>query len=327
MDRVVLDIKEGPASNYIEALYKNFGGQAKPDSYTINIASLSMHLASYEIFKGLELVVTDGLSSKTLVARRIPDDDPDYIHITIFKEGQLTQHYSSQQEHIEAGTTKGVFAHNGMFPLVAEFPAEHSFKSIAFKFRKEALKALMPEAMETYDALFGDYKPITYHTSLPKEIERITDDIFYFRDADFGNRSLVMARGLEAFTALWIMAKNNTSNSDLNGLHVDDYKRLLQIKEKLLGSFEQKIVIEDIALEYGISVSKLKRDFKTLYDCSIYQFYTHAKMDEAYRRLKSGDYSVMEVGYDLGYQNLSKFSSMFKKVKGLSPKEVLKMPV
>jgi YesN/AraC family two-component response regulator len=31
----------------------------------------------------------------------------------------------------------------------------------------------------------------------------------------------------------------------------------------------------------------------------------------------------MEVGYDLGYQNLSKFSEMFKKVKGIPPSEVI----
>lgn len=327
MERTVIEIKEGPARNYIEALHQRFGGQVTSDTYSINITTLALHLTSYEIFKGIELVVTEGIYNKTMEARRIPDDDPDYIHINVFKEGQLTQHYSSKQELVEAGTTKGVFAHNGMFPLVAEFPANRNFKSIGFKFRKEALMKLMPEAIDTYENLFGEHKPITYHTSLPKEIERMTDDIFYFRESEFGNRSLVMARGLEAFTALWIMAKNHVVADDLNGLHADDYKRLLSIKEKLLSSFEQKIVIEDIAIEYGISVSKLKRDFKTLYDCSIYQFYTHAKMDEAYRRLKSGDYSVMEVGYDLGYQNLSKFSSMFKKVKGISPKEVLKMPI
>ncbi|MCG8581409.1 MAG: helix-turn-helix domain-containing protein [Bacteroidales bacterium] len=46
-------------------------------------------------------------------------------------------------------------------------------------------------------------------------------------------------------------------------------------------------------------------------------------MDEAYRRLKTGQYSVTEVGYDMGYNSLSKFSEMFKKVKGINPKEVI----
>ena len=53
-------------------------------------------------------------------------------------------------------------------------------------------------------------------------------------------------------------------------------------------------------------------------------FYNQARMDEAYRRLKSGRYSVSEVGYDMGYSSLSKFSSMFKKLKGILPNEVVK---
>ena len=252
MEREVLNMQEGPATNYIDALHQKFGGQRTLDTYSINNASIACHLTTYEIYRGIELVVTEGLYNKILETRHIPDDEPDFIHINIFKEGQLTRHYSSKKEHVEAGTTKGVFAHNGLFPLVTEFPANHNFKAIGFKFRKDALMELMPEAIETYHTLFGDHNPITYHASLPKEIERMTDDIFYFRESEFGNRSLVIARGLEAFTALWIMAKNHAVANDLNGLHADDYKRLLNIKKKLLSSLEQKVVIEDIAIEYGI---------------------------------------------------------------------------
>ena len=97
------------------------------------------------------------------------------------------------------------------------------------------------------------------------------------------------------------------------------------LKERLTSNLEEKFTIESLAEDFGVSSSKLKRDFKQLYDTSIYHFHTLAKMDEAFRRLKTGEYSVSEVGYDMGYQNLSKFSEMFKKIKGISPKEVIKL--
>lgn len=109
----------------------------------------------------------------------------------------------------------------------------------------------------------------------------------------------------------------------LNGLHADDYHRLQRIRKKIQSSLEEGIKPEALAEEFGINVSKLKRDFKPLFDSSVYQFFTHCRMDEAYRRLKTGEFSVMEVGYDLGYSNLSKFSEMFKKVKGVSPKDIV----
>jgi len=322
-DKTLLHIKEGPASNYFEALHLKFGGEIDERSYQVNNVATKFWITSYMIAPSLELVVFEGSHNKVIEIDRLPDDDPDYIHFNLFKKGQFTQTYSNQNLNIEAGTTKGAFVYNGMFPLKAEMPANDIFKSVSFKFSKATLEALMPEALDTYDELFGAKEPIAYHMQLPREIERLTDDIFYFREEEFGNQTLVMARGLEAFTSLMLLAKKQVDTHDLRGLHIDDYQRLLDIKDKLLVSFDQKISLEGIANEFGLSVSKLKRDFKTLFDCSIYQFYTHAKMDEAFRLLKTGNYSVMEVGYDLGYQNLSKFSEMFRKVKGISPKEVM----
>ncbi|MBR8534094.1 helix-turn-helix transcriptional regulator [Carboxylicivirga sediminis] len=113
----------------------------------------------------------------------------------------------------------------------------------------------------------------------------------------------------------------NAVSAALN--HPYENNRLLLIKKEIETQIESKISIEELASQFAISVSKLQRDFKTLFNSSVYQFFTHAKMDEAYRRLKTGRYSVMEVGYDLGYSNLSKFSQMFKKIKGVSPKDVI----
>ena len=321
--RTLLRIKEGPAKNYFDAMHLHFGGELGPRSYQVNKASISVLMTSYIISTNLELLVTEGKHSNAIDVDRMPDEDPEYIHINIFTEGHLTQSYDNKRNLAEAGTTKGAFIYNGMFPLKAEFPGNVRFKSISFKFKRRALEEILPEALLTFDSLFGTQEAIAYHFQLPREIERLIDDIFYFRAGDFGNQSMVIARGLEVFTSLFLFAQNHIDKNEMNGLHVDDYQRLLQIKEKLLASFDQKITLEGIANEFGLSVSKLKRDFKILFNCSIYQFYTHAKMDEAFRLLKSGDYSVMQVGYDLGYQNLSKFSEMFKKVKGITPKQVM----
>ena len=322
-NKSVINIKEGPASNYFNALIELFGGEVNNGTYQVSNKEVEIYMSAYHFAEDMELLVTSGVLNTAIELNRTPDEDPDYIHINIIKEGQLTQSYSDQQQFIEADTTKGVFVYNGLFPLVAEIPAHISYKSIAIKFSKKTIETLLPEAKGIYDHLFGDNTPVAYHLHTTKEVERLTDDIFYFREEAFGNRSLVMARGLEVFTSLFLRAKTLLDNNELQGLHADDYQRLLKIKEKLLSSFNQKISVDDIASEFGISNSKLKRDFKTLFDCSLYQFYTHAKMDEAYRMLKSGQHTVMDVGYELGYQNLSKFSSMFKKVKGLSPKDVI----
>lgn len=322
MEKVKLYIQEGAATNYIKALQNKFGGIATADSYSISNDTLEINIKSYELRPGVELIISQGQSKIPISVHRTPDNNPDYIHINIFKQGQVEHAYYKKKQYIEATTSTGAFIHNGLFPLQGEIPAELYYSTIAIKFTRKAFLQLMPEATDLYTNAFGHNQPVAYHISLPIDIERLTDDIIYYQEIEFGGRILLIAKGLETLASIIMTAKNMNTQKQLNGLHSDDYLRLLTIKNQLLSSFSQKINIKDIADKHSISASKLKRDFKTLFDCSIYQFYAHAKMDEAYRRLKTGNFSVMEVGYDLGYSNLSKFANMFKKVKGISPSEV-----
>lgn len=318
-----IKLKEGASKNYFDALLDSFGGQVKGNIYSINEAKTQIIMSAYPIIPGFEIITTISKHYKPVILDREPDDDPELIHIGLMQEGLVNQQIGENQQHMEAGTSTGVFINNGLFPIQMQYPADLTHKALNIKLKRRALLQIMPEAVRIFDSLFGSDEPIAYRTHLPAELSSIMNDIFMFKEGDFGQIPLVVARGLELFTLLMRSVQKLVNKDELNGLHIDDYERLMLVKERLLSSFEEKITMENLASEFGTSLSKLKRDFKTLFDTSVYQFYTHAKMDEAHRRLKTGQYSVMEVGYDLGYQNLSKFSQMFKKVKGINPKEVL----
>lgn len=320
-----IHFQEGTAKNYFDLLKLSFGGTVIENNYLLDQGPFRVRMSRYDIMGELEMIINESKSYKPIVFERSPDNDPELIHINLILEGRYTQAYNKELKHMEAGSTKGIFLYNGQFPIMAEFPANVSLKWVGFKLRIPELKNLMTDAQQVILELFGDQKAIAYHATLPTELDRLLNDLFTYRELTFGQKPMIMARGIEIFTNLMTILKELIANNSLNGLHVEDYRRLNEVKKKLLSCFDQKITIEDLADEFGVSASKLKRDFKQLYNSSIYQFHAFAKMDEAFRRLKTGQYSVSEVGYDLGYQNLSKFSEMFKKVKGISPKEVIKL--
>ena len=272
---------------------------------------------------GFEIYTTYATHNTAVVIDKEPDDDPEMVYINVIKEGQMTRSYDNKEKHAEADSSKGIFIYNGLFPITITHPPNATLESIGFKLSKKALQQFLPEATGIFEALFGTNEPVAYHTHLPVELNALVEDIFHFKKSEFDKIPLVVARSLELFTLIMRSVRKLVNKDELHGLHIDDYRRLMKLKDQLLSNFDNRISLDELAGEFGISVSKLKRDFKALFDTSVYQFYTHAKMDEAYRRLKSGNFSVMEVGYDLGYQNLSKFSQMFKKVKGINPKDVI----
>lgn len=322
-DTLKLNLQEGAAKNYYKALHAMFGGEVRNDSYQVANAIVKVRMNSFRVEPGMEILVSESWHDADILMDRSPDGDADFVHINLAIEGSVNQSFQEKEVTMEANTLKGAFVYNGLFPMRIFYPAKQNYRSISIKIQSSTLEALLPEALDMYKELFSDPLGVGYHASIPVELEKLCHEILHYRNAGFGSRSMVIARGIEALTIVFDTIRKMREKKQLNGLHPDDYERLQDIKEWILSHLEEKVSLEKLASEFGISVSKLKRDFKSLFDSSVYQFYTQARMDEAFRRLKSGKYTVMEVGYDLGYQNLSKFSEMFKKIKGISPSEVL----
>ena len=82
--------------------------------------------------------------------------------------------------------------------------------------------------------------------------------------------------------------------------------------------------IKELARCIAISESKLKKIFKIVYGLPPYEYYQKQRMQKAKQMLLSGDYSIKDVGYTLGYSNLSNFTLAFKKEFGALPSDVLK---
>lgn len=104
-------------------------------------------------------------------------------------------------------------------------------------------------------------------------------------------------------------------------LNVKDIQEIYKVKEQMLAHLDTPQTIETLAEYAGMSTSKLKRLFKQIFGDSIFSYYQSFRMKEAARLLKEEKLSVSEVGYRLGYSNLSQFSAMFEQHIGMKPKK------
>jgi AraC-like DNA-binding protein len=82
--------------------------------------------------------------------------------------------------------------------------------------------------------------------------------------------------------------------------------------------------IKQLAKQVAMSESKLKKIFKSVYSLPLYEYFQQQRMQKARLMLLSGKYSIKDVGYTLGYSNLSNFTLAFKKVFGILPSHVLR---
>lgn len=107
-----------------------------------------------------------------------------------------------------------------------------------------------------------------------------------------------------------------------NSMNKGDIEKIMHIEKLILKDFSKPPVLSELAIAIGMSETKMKALFKKIFGDSIYNYYSSARMIEAASMLKNNrDMPVSEVGYSLGFSNLSHFSKMFKRYIGMKPKE------
>lgn len=97
-----------------------------------------------------------------------------------------------------------------------------------------------------------------------------------------------------------------------------------RVRERLCTDLRSNITIEQLAKEFGISPTALKKNFKITYHDSVKEYLRKVKMEQAAFLLRRGDETIAQIAEQLGYINQSKFAAAFKKVYGLTPTEYRK---
>ena len=93
------------------------------------------------------------------------------------------------------------------------------------------------------------------------------------------------------------------------------------VHERLTADGFGHITIEQLATEFGVSITALKTSFKSVYGAPIYQYQKDLRLQKAQQLLRETDLSISVIASEVGYTSPAKFSEAFKKRFGISPRE------
>ena len=103
----------------------------------------------------------------------------------------------------------------------------------------------------------------------------------------------------------------------------ENVQKIRIAKDIILERMTDPPSLENLSVEIGLSLKKLKEGFKQLYGDTVYSYLLDHKMEEARRMLDSQKFNVNEVGLKLGYSTASHFIAAFKKKYGTTPKKYI----
>ena len=88
--------------------------------------------------------------------------------------------------------------------------------------------------------------------------------------------------------------------------------------------FAEKISIEGLSAELGVSASYLSRKFKEATGTNYLDFLNQYRIRQAVKLLKTGKYKVYEVSEMTGFTDYKHFNAVFKRYTNTTPSEFLK---
>lgn len=103
-------------------------------------------------------------------------------------------------------------------------------------------------------------------------------------------------------------------------LDKENLRLLEEIKAYIEENLAKRMTIRDLAEEFCISETALKKKFKNCYGCSPHEFLKQCRMRAASALLQNTDLSVAEIGVRVGYENPSKFAAAFSSVCRMTPR-------
>ena len=114
---------------------------------------------------------------------------------------------------------------------------------------------------------------------------------------------------------------NNKTTAEYPKVYL--YRRIVQAKLFIDSNYAEKIDIDNISDEAYFSKYHFIRLFKEVYGTTPHQYLKNVRINKAQQKLKEG-HSVTDTCFSVGFDSLSSFSGLFKKMTGQSPSNYAK---
>jgi AraC-like DNA-binding protein len=202
------------------------------------------------------------------------------------------------------------------------FPAGSNIQYVVVGITANRLRSVLSieKPNNTIQTITAENASFLFFESLDAEMQLLLKNIVSVEMNNSLNNFYVQIKVQELMYLLFskLSLREHTAFKNINS---NDAEKLLIIRNEILRDLSTPPVLSELAIIASMSETKLKQLFKQTFGDTIYNYYQKARMEEAAFLLKQAKHSVSEVGYELGFSNLSHFSRLFEKQYGITPKK------
>ena len=156
-----------------------------------------------------------------------------------------------------------------------------------------------------------------FHEAMTRDMERTLKQLSQINETTPLPALLYQTRAQELIYFLFARLLSRKTGVALS-IDQEDVNKIYQVRASILADLSSPPKLSDLARHIGMSSTKMKQLFRQIFGDSIYNYFQVERMNEAAQLLR--DFSVSQVGYRIGFSNLSHFTRLFEKHHQMKPK-------
>jgi AraC-like DNA-binding protein len=98
-------------------------------------------------------------------------------------------------------------------------------------------------------------------------------------------------------------------------------RTLLRVRDLVRDCYAQDLTLADLSEEADVSAGHLLRTFRSTFGETPHEFLTRLRLDRAKHLLTVSGRPVTDICFEVGFQSLGSFSTLFRRRVGVSPAE------
>lgn len=162
-------------------------------------------------------------------------------------------------------------------------------------------------------------EPYLYDEIMSPEIQQVAADIVGIEEPE-RLRDFYLRLKAEELIYLFFVELLKRHNTSQYSIYAADVMIMYKIRDKIAANLSITPDIIELTRFSNMSESKMNKVFKQIFGSSIYNYYQKLRMKEAAYLIREKKNMVSDVGYRLGFTNLSHFARLFEKHIGMKPK-------
>ncbi|KXX70549.1 AraC family transcriptional regulator [Flammeovirga sp. SJP92] len=294
---------------------EKYDGNWDGEEMSFSCVEGKVEVISLQFFENFFVGTNKVTYANNSVWRRSAISNDNFITIRLGSHGEIKERSKG------TSMAEGIYIYNSQQPLTFNFQSDTEFEILAITFPYELIKKVnilnessnLKMIFEKKDFFF-QYFPMSI------EIENLVRYVFEHRNNKELRKSIFISKAFEIIGRLdqKIVEKESVSTN----LHPHDLEMMIDLKVKILQDYTIQPNLDIIASDLGMSKSKLQRSFKSVFKTSILKYFNSQRLEEARRKIEYTEDSLSYISYDLGFNDISHFSTAFKKHFGIAPSDV-----